>query len=159
MSHVAVFTECVFDSDSATANVTRAIYKMIDTDHVDDPDTEEPYENSGLIHVDPPQKCFKVNNLDLEIWEEQESESLLKQLMTGTTRDLLTLGTVKRRVDSCDGAGVVKSRTEYYQLTQAVWTGWSVTYCCTKIDATIEADPPFHTCQYGTKGVSREPDN
>jgi len=81
---------------------------------IDEDNAEEDYKNSGLISVNPAQKCFKANNLDLEIWEELESESLLKQLMTGTTRDLLTLGTVKRRVDSCDGAGVVKSRTEYY---------------------------------------------
>ncbi len=109
MSHLAVFTECVFDSDSATAKVISAIYKMIDEDNV-----EEDYENSGLIGVNPPARSFRANNLDLEIWNEQESESLLKQLMLGTTRDLLTLGTVKKRVDSCDGAGVVKSRTEYY---------------------------------------------
>ncbi len=109
MSHVAIFTECDFDSDSATATLTRAIYKMIDTDNV-----EVGYLDSGLISVNPPAKSFRASNIDLEIWEEQESESLLKQLMTGTTRDLLTLGTVKRRVDSCDGAGVVRSRTEYY---------------------------------------------
>ena len=109
MSHVAVFTECVFDSDSATATLTRAIYKMVDTDNV-----EEGYLNSGLITVNPPAKSFRANNLDLGIWEEQASQSLLKQLMTGTTRDLLTLGTVKKRVDTCDGTGAVKSRLEYY---------------------------------------------